>query len=185
MPAAALAEDQTASVGQPRLDVAAIVLTAGGQDQVGAFKAKAFRGVEADTPRRARNHQDLAVESPHLHRHTLTTDSSGRRGDCRYEADAVAPETQVALSQWTTRSSAVSTTEPLLLCAMSSGAPASTATSTVARAISHRDRRPDESLEIVDKRHSREARSRLFGEHRRSAARPHCALPRSRDDPAS
>jgi hypothetical protein len=53
----------------PRLDVAAGVLTAGGQDEVGAFSAKAFRGGQADTPRRARDHQNLAVEPAHIHRH--------------------------------------------------------------------------------------------------------------------
>jgi hypothetical protein len=31
---------------------------------------------EADPPRRAPDHQNLAVESPHIHRHTLTTDST-------------------------------------------------------------------------------------------------------------
>jgi hypothetical protein len=66
-----------AGASRATLDVAAIVLIAGGQDQVGAFSAKAFRGGEADASRRARDHQDLAVEPPHIHRPTLTTVRDG------------------------------------------------------------------------------------------------------------
>src|SRR5829696_2432619 len=43
-----------------------------------AILTRASLASEADPPRRARDHQNLAVESPHIHRRTLTADSTGR-----------------------------------------------------------------------------------------------------------